>query len=63
MALRKIGRVAGTAHSCVLVYRDAEWDEYRVRVLGANASADYHTDDKQDAFDTACVIANTVREE
>jgi hypothetical protein len=38
------------------VYRDTEWGEYRVRFWDCKvyqAGADYHTDDKQDAVDTA----------
>lgn len=41
---------------CAKVYRDAEWNEYRVKFFtnGFHQSrADYHTDDKQDAIDTA----------
>lgn len=37
------------------VYRDAEWDEYRARILrdGRPLTAwDYHTNDKTDAIDT-----------
>lgn len=42
------------------VYRDAEWNEYRVRFYfdgQLNAEADYFTGDKQDALMTA---TNTV---
>lgn len=38
------------------VYRDAEWQEYRVKLIkhGVHqAGSDYHSDDKQDALDTA----------
>lgn len=38
------------------VYRDAEWNEYRVKFYADghyNPRADYHTDDKKDAIDTA----------
>lgn len=38
------------------VYRDAEWGEYRARILRDGhplAKLDYHTDDKTDALDTA----------
>ena len=39
------------------VYRDVEWNEYRVKFhvadTGYLTEADYHTDDKQDALDTA----------
>lgn len=59
MALRKIGTINhGTAE--VRIYRDAEWNEYRARLyIGGvlQESADYHTDDKHDAFATGDVIA------
>lgn len=59
MALRLIARstqvqVHGYIHQA-RVYRDAEWNEYRVRIYlngQLNAAADYHTSDKQDAHDT-----------
>lgn len=38
------------------VYRDSEWNEYRVRFYQdghVQPAQDYHTDDKQDALDTA----------
>ncbi len=38
------------------VYRDAEWDEYRVKFFRDGvyqSKADYHTDDKEDALSTA----------
>lgn len=39
------------------IYRDAEWNEYRVRFYLQShyfgESCDYHTDDRQDAKDTA----------
>lgn len=40
------------------VFRDTEWNEYRVRFYKAGkhmVESDYHTDDKQDAIDT-CVF-------
>ena len=59
MTLRLIARstqvqVHGYIHQA-RVYRDAEWNEYRVRIYlngQLNAAADYHTSDKQDAQDT-----------
>jgi hypothetical protein len=55
MALRKIITLqAGPDH--VTVYRDSEWDEYRVRFYydgKLHEPADYHDDDKQSAMDTA----------
>ena len=55
MALRKLqtftdGRVSAT------VYRDSEWQEYRVRLSvdgKLRPDADYHTDDRADAEQTA----------
>lgn len=45
---------------CV-VYRDNDWNEYRVLQFVSGAyvpTGDYHTDDKQDAEDTAIFLAN-----
>ena len=36
----------------IAVQYDVDWSEYQVTVEG-NDNATYHTDDKQDAFDTA----------
>jgi hypothetical protein len=49
------------------VYRDDEWNEYRVRLFlnGAlwKASTDYHTDSRQDAIRTARqMLANATAE-
>lgn len=41
------------------VYRDSEWDEFRVRLYirgELNAPADYHTSDKADAIATAAAM-------
>ena len=41
---------------CARIYRDTDWSEYRVRFFRDGqhmANADYHTDDKTDANDTA----------
>jgi hypothetical protein len=41
------------------VYRDSDWNEYRVLTVGDGVhlkGADYHTGDKQDALDTAELI-------
>lgn len=46
------------------IYRDAEWDEYRVRfyINGKHQKdADYHTTDKQDAYDTAAAYLRGAR--
>jgi hypothetical protein len=40
---------------------DSEWNEFRVRLYinGAlNSAADYHTDDKEDAANTAYAMAH-----
>lgn len=45
------------------VYRDTEWNEYVVVfcVLGVKqACADYHTDDKEDALNTARVFVTAI---
>lgn len=49
-------RLIHTVNTDVKVYRDAEYDEYVVKVKGKPA-ASYHTDDKQDAINTANLIA------
>ena len=61
MALRKlqaftVGRVTAT------VYRDSEWQEYRVRLTidgKLHAPADYHCTDKTEAF---CAHRSMARE-
>ena len=43
------------------VYRDTEWDEYVVRLYRNGVEqvmASYHTDNKQDALDTALAMIN-----
>lgn len=53
--MRKIGVVSWALRSAV-IYRDQEWDEYRVRLFQSGAyvaGADYHTDDLCDAHHTA----------
>ncbi len=44
------------AEATAKIYRDTEWGEYRVKFYRAGQhqqDADYHTEDKQDAIDTA----------
>ena len=44
------------------VYRDSEWNEYRVvfyRSTVKQEGADYHTSDRQDALDTAASFVHT----
>ena len=41
------------------VYRDTDWNEYRVKFFECGihqVESDYHTDDKDDALDTAKLI-------
>lgn len=45
----------------VKVYRDTEWDEYVVRQYKngiEQVPSNYHTDSRQDAFDTAIRMIN-----
>lgn len=44
------------AETTAKIYRDSDWQEYRVKFYRAGqhlTNADYHTEDKQDAIDTA----------
>lgn len=44
------------ADATAKIYRDTDWGEYRVRFYRAGqhqTGADYHTDDLEDATDTA----------
>ena len=59
MALRKIKTFSATTQGqnrAATLYRDAEWDEYRVKFYRDGVyqeDADYHDTDKQSAIDTA----------
>jgi hypothetical protein len=58
MPLRLI-ETRGHAGHIVKTYRDAEYNEFRVRSYPhgqLHAAADYHTDEKADALDTAAFI-------
>ena len=58
MTLRLTFSVADSGYSAK-VYRDTEWNEFRVRFFdtdGHLTESDYHTDDKSDALDTAATI-------
>lgn len=55
MTLRKIQTLTGPK-GVVTIYRDAEWEEWRVVRKGQRGTG-YHTNDKQDAIDTAHTIA------
>jgi hypothetical protein len=53
--LKKIGKIEHGPHHAT-IYRDHEWEEYRVKFHKDGKhlpNADYHTDDKEDAHDTA----------
>lgn len=55
MARRKIQTIA-KAEREARIYWDAEWQEYRTTFYVSNVKqedADHHTDDKEDAIDTA----------
>ena len=59
MGLRKLtaftAKTQGQVRAAV-VYRDVEWNEYRVKFYRDTVyqeEADYHDDDKQSAMDTA----------
>lgn len=56
MTLRLIATIIGHDET-VKVYRDVDWNEYRVRIVGADATTTYHTDDKTDAMETARYLA------
>ncbi len=61
--LRKVATVLGNVDSIgdAVIYRDVEWNEYRVLVFvngEYSPGSDYHTDDKQDAESTAVFLAN-----
>lgn len=52
----KLHKTYEQGNKCAKVYRDAEWDEYRVKhfINGKHhKKADYHTNDKDDAHSTA----------
>lgn len=57
MSLRKIESITNNiTNKVATVYRDSEWNEYRVKftINGIyQVGADYHTDDKGDAQRTA----------
>jgi hypothetical protein len=58
MSLRKIAEFRDTKTNAVAkVYRDAEWNEYRVKFYNSAGTymdaSDYHTNDKEDAMNTA----------
>lgn len=63
MALRLVEKFENGIQAAK-VYRDAEWQEYRVKffVNGQhNEPADYHTNDKEDAIGTAKLVIGLSR--
>lgn len=59
-ALKLIGAHEEGRHKAT-VHRDAEWNEYRVKLHTDGVhqkESDYHTDDKQDAHDTAKMLVS-----
>ena len=58
MILRLLCSVADSGYAAN-VFHDIEWNEFRVRfydVHGHLSESDYHTDDREDAMDTAASI-------
>ena len=56
MARRLVTRIEGNGGRVAYVYRDKEWEEFVVEfyVHGDElAQSEYHTDERQDAIDTA----------
>ena len=54
--IHKIQDTIANVDFLVKVYKDSEWNEYVCRLFANGAemySSAYHTDDKQDALDTA----------
>jgi len=55
--LRRIAQFHVSTGQSAKVFKDTEWNEYRVKFYDEEGQhmtqADYHTDDKQDAEDTA----------
>ncbi|AWD90679.1 hypothetical protein [Pseudomonas phage Achelous] len=53
--MRKVAELAGLCGDSAKVYRDSEWQEWRVKFFAGGVyqpDSDYHTTDKQDALDT-----------
>jgi len=71
MSLRKIGSWSfgkqedGSFAVVAVVYRDSEWQEYRVKLIARGVhqkDSDYHTDDRDDAMMTAKSMARAYSE-
>jgi hypothetical protein len=67
MSLRPLEDAEFTGpHGYTRVYYDSDWQEYRVKLWQGKdrvreKNSDYHTDDRQDALDTAKIMANEPR--
>lgn len=57
--MHRIAHMHSSIGHTAKVYHDTEWQEYRVKFYGTNGEyfshADYHTDNKEDALETARV--------
>ncbi|KGK41041.1 hypothetical protein LH51_17570 [Nitrincola sp. A-D6] len=63
MAKRIIKKVMDNKDNHIInVYRDSEFNEYSVRIIG-KPEADYFTDDKDDAFATANLFKESLSNE
>lgn len=55
--MKRIALIHSSIGHTAKIFRDTEWNEYRVKFYSPEgqhySQADYHTDDKQDALDTA----------
>ena len=55
--MKRIAYLHSSIGHTAKVYRDSEWQEYRVKFYDTDGqhftNADYHTDDKEDALTTA----------
>lgn len=60
MSIRKIGHFENTKNGTTAkIYRDAEWNEYRVKFFKDGEyqpNSDYHSDTKTDAYETAILF-------
>ncbi len=61
MTIRKIATIIGTDETVKVTF-SPDWQEYRVRIVGASAESTYFTDDKDDAIATAKVLCGTMTE-
>jgi len=59
--LRLIKTILGPA-KIARVYRDAEWNEFVVKLLGSTPEQWHHTDDRDEALATARMMAEVPAE-